>query len=172
MVLKKIALGLLISLLVMVALVVQAGIAIVDIRTPDTRLWIPVPLLLGHIAGEFVDLPLNKDEDLKEFMEYRPLIAELLKQFKNLPDVELVSVERHDEQVRIYKQADALYVKVNAKAETVQVRIPLKTIEKMTAVLESPHMTVGDLVACLEWQASGDLVRVENAHERVRISIL
>ncbi len=164
--------GILISFLLMAALVIQAGIAIVDIKTDDTRLWIPVPLLVGHVAGAFIDLPISKDKDFKEFMEYRPVIVELLKQFKDLPDAELVSVEKRNETVRIFKRADALWVKVEDANEKVQVRITTKMFERMIAVLESPHPTVGDLVSCLEWQASGDLVRVENEREKIRISIL
>ncbi len=172
MIFKKILLGLLIGFLALAALMVQAGIAVVDIRTPDTCLWIPVPLLLGHIAGEFVNLPVNNEPEFKEFLEYRPVIVELLKQFKDLPDAELVTVEKRDEKVHVFKKGNALYVQVESHSETVHVRVPLRMMEKMIAVLESPRVTVGDLVSCLEWQEGGDLVRVENARERVRISIL
>jgi len=172
MLLKKICMGILISFLLMAALVIQAGIAVVDIKTPDTRLWIPVPLLIGHVIGAFIELPISKEKDFKEFLEYRPVIIQLLKQFKDLPDAELVTVESKKENVRIFKQADALWVKVDDGREKVQIRIPVKMFEKMIAVLESPNPNVGDLVSCLEWQPGGDLVRIENETEKIRISIL
>jgi len=57
--LKYIFIGLLTCFLLLVGYVVQAGIAIVHVRTPDTRLWVPVPVALGSIAGRLIDVPLK-----------------------------------------------------------------------------------------------------------------
>jgi hypothetical protein len=172
MLFKKICLGILISFLLLATYAIQAGIAIVDVNTPDLRLWIPVPIVLGHVAGEFVDLPLHQERDFRELLEYKEVAAQLLRQLKDIPDADLVEIQRANEQVRIFKQADAIWVKVINPNGKIQVRVPLKAVENLVAVLESPNATVGDLISCLEWQRSGDLVHIENGKEKIRISIL
>jgi hypothetical protein len=172
MLIKKICLGILISFLFLTAYIIQAGIALVDVKTPEVHLWIPVPVALGHLAGEFVDLPQIDKKEWAELMEHRAAVTEILRQLRYLPDANFVEVEKAEEHIRIYKQADALWVSVNTPQEKVEVRLPLKMVEHLIAVLNSQHPTVGDIISCLEWQTSGDLVRVDTGRERVRISLL
>jgi hypothetical protein len=71
--------------------VVQAGIAIVRVRTPDTRLWVPVPVALGSIAGHLINVPLKMERDFQEFWQYREAAAEILRQLPGLPDADLLN---------------------------------------------------------------------------------
>lgn len=104
MTLKNVLIGFLAAVLLLVGYAVHAGIAIVSVHSPDTNLWIPVPVALGHVVGMFIDLPMPKDREIEELMEYRVLAAELLRQLHDLPDCNLVEVDKRDEKVRIFKQ--------------------------------------------------------------------
>ena len=168
---KYIFIGLLTCFLLLVGYVVQAGIAIVHVRTPDTRLWVPVPVALGSIAGHLVNLPLKMDRDFQEVWQYREAAAEILRQLPGLPDAEFVEVRHRREHVRIFKRADSLHIQVDTPSEKVNVRLPIETVERLVEVLSDPSASMGDLFACLEWQSAGDLVYVKTANEEVRISL-
>ena len=168
---KYIFIGLLTCFLLLVGYVVQAGIAIVHVRTPDTRLWVPVPVALGSIAGHLVNLPLKMDRDFQEVWQYREAAAEILRQLPGLPDAEFVEVRQRREHVRIFKRADSLHIQVDTPSEKVNVRLPIETVERLVEVLSDPSASMGDLFACLEWQSAGDLVYVKTANEEVRISL-
>ena len=168
---KYIFLGLLTFSLLLIGYVVQAGIAIVHVRTPDTKLWVPVPVALGSIAGHLVNIPLRMDRDFKEVWEYREAAAEILGQLPGLPDADFVEVRKGREQVRIFKRSNFLHVQVDTPTEKVNVRLPIQTVERLVEVLGDPHASVGDLIACLEWQSAGDLVYVKTRNEEVRISL-
>jgi len=169
--LKYIFIGLLTCFLLLVGYVVQAGIAIVHVRTPDTRLWVPVPVALGSIAGGLVDVPLKMERDFQEVWQYREAAAEILRQLPGLPDAEFVEVRSGRDHVRIFKRADFLHIQVDNPTEKVNVRLPIQTIERLAEVMSDPNASVGDLFACLEWQSAGDLIYVKTQNEEVRISL-
>jgi hypothetical protein len=171
MTLKNVLLGFLIGSLLLVGYAVHAGVAIVRVKDSDTNLWIPVPIALGHLVGNFIDLPLPKDEQVEEFLEFRPAVAEILRQLHDLPDCTLVEVDKRNEKVRISKQGNFLLVIVDDPTDHVRLKIPLETADRLMEAIDKPHPTVGDLVACLEWQPAGDVVYVKSANEEVRISI-
>ena len=110
---KYIFIGLLTCFLLLVGYVVQAGIAIVHVRTPDTRLWVPVPVALGSIAGHLVDMPLKMERDFQEVWQYREAAADILRQLPGLPDAEFVEVRHGRDHVRIFKRADFLHIQVD-----------------------------------------------------------
>lgn len=168
---KYIFLGVLTCFLLLVGYVVQAGIAIVHVRTPDTRLWVPVPVALGSIAGHLINIPLKMDRDFQEVWQYREAAAEILRQLPGLPDAEFVEVRRSREHVRIFKRADSLHIQVDTPKEKVNVRLPIQTVERLVEVLSDPSASMGDLFACLEWQSAGDLVYVKTDREEIRISL-
>lgn len=170
--LKNICLGFLLFSLLMTAYLVGSGIALVEVNADDTHLWIPVPLAIGHLAGKLVNVPIERHPAWKRAMEYREEFSALLRQLKEIDKAELVEVKNPKEHVRIYKQADALYISIQSAQEKVLVRIPVQAMENLAKVFQSSKVTIGDLVACLEWQKSGDLVFVENGKERVRISLM
>ena len=168
---KYIFLGLFVLMLLAVSYVIEAGIAIVHIKTPDARLWFPVPVALGHLAGKMVDIPLKMEPDFQEIWQYREAAIEILRQLPGLPDADFVEVSKAQEHVRIFKRADSLYVQVDNPNEKVSIRLPIHTVERLIVALENPNPNLGDLVACLEWQPSGDLVHIKTENEEVRISI-
>ncbi len=169
---KNIFLGFLAFLLLGAVYLIQAGIAVVDVKTPEARIWIPVPVALGHWAGDLADWKLERQPQWNQVMKYRETAARLLQQLKDQPDADFVEVRNAKEQVRIYKENDALHVSVISDKEKVRLRIPLRIVDKAIAVLDSPRPGLGDLVSCLEWQPAGDLVEVENDKEHIRISLL
>jgi hypothetical protein len=171
MTLKNVMLGFLAVVLVLVGYAVHAGIAIISVHSPNENLWIPVPVALGHVVGKFIDLPIPKQGEIETLMEYRAVAADLLRQLHDLPDCSLVEVDSRNEKVRVFKQGDNLCVNVDDHNEHVKVRLPLRTVDRFVEALDKEHLTVGDLVACLEWQPSGDLVHVKSDNEEVRISI-
>jgi hypothetical protein len=168
---KYIFLGLLICFVLVVGYVVQAGIAVVKVKTPDARIWVPIPVALGHLAGDFIDLSLRQEEEFQEIWQHRQVVAEVLKYVPGMPDADLVEVRNGQEHVRIFKKEDFLCVQVDAPREKVNVRLPVQTIERLVEVLNDPHASIGDLIACLEWQTAGDLVYVKTDKEEVRISL-
>lgn len=168
---KYIFLTILVLSLLLIGYVVQAGIAVVQVKTPDTRIWVPVPVALGHLAGSLLDMPLKMEEDFQEVWQHREAAAEILRHIPGLPDAELVQVDNGQEHVRIFKRGDALFIQVDTPREKVNVRLPVQTVERMVEVLQNPGASVGDLFACLEWQSSGDLVHVKTENEEVRISL-
>src|SRR5258706_3895638 len=168
---KYIFIGLLTCFLLLVGYVVQAGIAIVHVRTPDTHLWVPVPVALGSIAGRLVDLPLKMERDFQEVWQYREATAEILRQLPGLPDADFVEVRSGHDHVRIFKRADFLYLQLDNPTEKVNVRLPIQTVERLVEVMGDPNVSLGDLLACLEWQSAGDLVYVKTDKEEIRISL-
>ena len=138
-------------------------------RTPDTHLWVPVPVALGSIAGHLVDIPLKMERDFHEVWQYREAAAEILRQLPNLPDAEFVEVRNRRDHVRIFKRADFLHIQVDNSTDKVNVRLPIQTVERLVEVLSDPNASVGDLFACLEWQSAGDLIHVKTRNEEIRI---
>lgn len=171
MILKNILLGFLIVSAVLAAYVIHTGIAVLHVKTPDVHLWIPVPVALGHLAGNFVKLPLAKASQWEKFREHRKDIIDIVRQLKEVPDADLVEVTNAKEHVRIFKRADALHVHVETPREQVKVRLPLRSVERLIETLSQSPANVGTLVACLEQQPSGDLVHVKTDREEVRVSI-
>lgn len=168
---KYIFIGLLACFLLLVGYVVQAGIAVVRVRTPDTHVWVPIPVALGHFAGNFIDLPLKQEKEFQELWQHREAVTELLKHVPGLPDADLVEVRRGQDHVRIFKRDDFLCVQVDTPNEKVNVRLPVQTIERLIEALNDPNATVGDVFACLEWQSAGELVYVKTDNEEIRISL-
>jgi hypothetical protein len=168
---KYIFVGLLAAFLLFVGYVVQAGIAIVRVKTPDARLWVPVPVALGTIAGHLVDVPLKWDHHCQEVWQYREAIAEMLRQLPSLPDADFVEIRKGREEVHIFKRDDFLYVRVDHPGEKVDIRLPIQTVDRLAKVLGDPDASLGDLFGCLQWQEAGELVRVETNGEEIQISL-
>jgi len=171
MTLKNFCIGFLIVALLVIGYVVEAGIAVVHVKTPDTHIWVPVPVALGHLAGKFIDLPFSQEPEFEKVLEYREAVVEILRQLQDLPDSNLIEVSKTKEHVRIFKRGDSLCVDVDNANEKVKVRLPLHTAERLLEAMSHRHVNVGDLVACLEWQPAGDIVHVKNGNEEVRVSI-
>ena len=73
--------------------------------------------------------------------------------------------------VRIFKRGNSLCIDVDNANEKVKVRVPLRTAERLLQALNRRNVNIGEVVACLEWQPSGDIVHVQTGQEEVRVSI-
>ena len=166
-----IALTFLIVSFLLVGYVVQAGIAIVSVRTPDTRVWVPIPVAFAHVAASFLDVQLKMEKDFQEFWRHREEAREVLQQLPGLPDVELVRVDKSNEHVLIFKRDDALFVHAKTATDNVEIRIPISAIERLAQALENPNPSIGELFACLEWQSSGNLLHVTTSEEEIKIAL-
>ncbi|MEW5977789.1 MAG: hypothetical protein AB1898_18500 [Acidobacteriota bacterium] len=168
---KKILIGFAIVFLLLIGYAIHAGVAVVSVKTPDARFWVPVPIVFGHWIGTFVNLPMKQQPEFEQFLEYREAAVEILRQLKELPDSDLVEVEKSDEHIRIFKRGDYLYVSVDQPREQVRVRLPLRAAERMLHSLMQENVNVGDLIACLEWEPAGELVHVKTQDEEIRVSL-
>ena len=90
--LKKILLGFLAVFLLFMIYAVHAGVAVVQVKAPDTRLWIPIPIALAQLAGNFIEMPLSKQEEFRQFLQYREPLKEVLNQLLVMPDSDLAHV--------------------------------------------------------------------------------
>ncbi|MBM3803144.1 MAG: hypothetical protein FJW26_12660 [Acidimicrobiia bacterium] len=169
--LKYIFIGLLAAFLLFVGYMVQAGIAIVRVKTPDAQVWVPVPVALGTIAGHLVDVPLRLEQHSQEVWQYREAVAEILRQLPSLPDADFVEIRKGREQVHIFKRDDFLHVRVDHPGEKVDIRLPIRTVDRLAKVLGDPDASLGDLFGCLQWQRAGELVRVETDSEEIQVSL-
>ena len=168
---KYIALGLLVLFTAGIIYVIQAGFAIVRVRTSDTRIWLPVPIALGQIVGKMVEFPLKHDEQFQEFWKYREEIGKILHLLPGLPDADFVEVQSTKQQIRVFKRGDSFCVQVTGPDEQVNARVPIETIERLADVFDDPSPDLGDFFASLKGQSAGDLVYVKSNTEEVRISI-
>lgn len=168
---KYIALGLLVLFTAGIIYVIQAGFAIVKVSTPDTRIWLPVPIALGQLVGGMVEIPLRHDEQFEEFWKYREEIGQILHLLPGLPDADFVEVQSKKEQVRIFKRGDSFCIQVTSPTEQVNARLPIETIERLADAFDDPSPDLGDFFASLKGQSAGDLVHVKTNTEEVRISI-
>ena len=170
-ILKKILLGFFIVFLLFSAYALHAGVAVVQVKSPDTRLWIPVPIALAQVVGSFIELPLSKREKLQQFLQYRELLKEGMAELVNLPDADLVEVRKADEHVLIYKRGNYLLLDTDNRDEEVKIRVPIQSLVRLLEAVSEPSSDLGDLIASLELPPSGDLVYVKTKREEVRISI-
>jgi len=171
MTLKNFFTGFLIVVLLVTIYIIHAGFVVVHVKSSDANLWVPVPIALGSMIGAFVNLPLACKPEFEKALEYREAATEILSQLKNLPDADLVEVTKPKEHVRIFKRGNSLCIDVDSDNEKVKVRVPLRTAERLLQALSHQNVNVGEIVACLEWQPSGDIVHVQTGQEEVRVSI-
>src|SRR5262245_12643941 len=171
MTLKNFVTGFLIVVLLLAVYIIHAGFVVVHVRSPQANIWVPVPIGLGHIIGSFANVPLTCRPEVEKALEYREAAVEILSQMKDLPDADLVEVTKPNEQVRIFKRGDSLCIDVSSANEKVKVRVPLRTAEHLLQSLSRQNVNVGEVVACLESQPSGDIVHVQTQQEEVRVSI-
>jgi hypothetical protein len=171
MTLKNFFTGFLIVILLATIYVIHAGFVVIHVKSPEANVWVPVPIALGHLVGAFVNLPLTCQPEFEKALEYREAVTEILSQLKDLPDADLVEVTKPKEHVRIFKRGNSLCIDVDNANEKVKVRVPLRTAERLLQALNRRNVNIGEVVACLEWQPSGDIVHVQTGQEEVRVSI-
>jgi hypothetical protein len=170
-ILKKICLGFLMVFLLFSAYALHAGVAVVQVKSPDTRLWIPIPIALGQLAGSFIRVPLSKREKFRELLQYRELLREGMVELLKMPDADLVEIRKADEHVLIYKRGNYLLFDADKRDEEVKIRVPIQSLQRILEAVGDPSSDLGDLIASLELPPSGDLVYVKTKREEVRVSI-
>lgn len=98
-------------------------------------------------------------------------IRELWAEIKNSPDMTFVTVEEENEKVRVWKEADTLYVKVEEgrNDETVDVKIPLAVIDALLSSEEEGTLDIQAAMQALVEHGEGELVAVSGGDEEVRV---
>ena len=167
--LKKILLGCLAVFLLFMIYAVHAGVAVVQVKAPDTRLWIPIPIALAQLAGNFIEVPLSNQEEFRQFLQYREPLKEGLNQLLVMPDADLVEVRKGGEHVLVYKRGNYLLIDAYDRGEQVKVRVPIQSLQRLLVALSKPAPDLGDLIASLDLR--GDLVYVKTKREEVRVSV-
>ena len=160
--LKKILLGCLAVFLLFMIYAVHAGVAVVQVKAPDTRLWIPIPIALAQLAGNFIEVPLSKQEEFRQFLQYREPLKEVLNQL-------LACEQPLVQAVLVYKRGNYLLMDAYDRGEQVKVRVPIQTLGRLLVALSKPAPDLGDLIASLDLH--GDLVYVKTRREEVRVSV-
>jgi len=171
LIIKKILLGFLIVFLLFSVYAVHAGVAVVQVKSPDTRLWIPIPIAIGRLAASSIEVPLSKQEKFRELWQYRDLLKEGMNELVNMPDADLVEIRKADEHVLIYKRGNHLLLDAYNRDDEVKIRVPIQSVQRLLEAISEPSPDLGDLIASLDLPPSGDVVYVKTKREEVRISI-
>lgn len=159
----------------MMAMFVNAGILIVDVREggPDgNHVFVPVPLALARAALWFVpDDQLAIDEP--EFAEHRELALRLLQELEKAEDADLVEVNDGKQKVLVRKVANQIEVHVSSDRENVDVRAPLVVVTRILESYDADHLRFrgSGLSAALGYLPRGEIVHVVDVDEEVRISV-
>ena len=154
-------------------LVYATGLAVVDIRAdgPDgTRLIIPVPLALANTALFFVDSQ-HKRIECPEFEIHRDAAMRLAQELRRAPDARFVEVEGPSERVTVDKSGDILVVEVYHGDDEVRVRVPIAALETVIESYDGRSFQATDLLAAVRKAPPGELVRVHDGADHVRVWI-
>ncbi len=170
------------TLAVLGAVVLLAGVASADttqrwinvnVEEPGTgtkvKVHLPLELVLTvidgvkveHFDAGKVDLDLEGEVDLPR----------ILAAVKDAPDGEFVTVEDPEADVKVTKQAGAIYIHVTGKGEDhelVDVKLPASIVDAIT-VDERQRLDVKALLTALAALPDGDLVTVTSSDANVRI---
>lgn len=100
-----------------------------------------------------------------------PEIRELWAEIKDSPDMTFVTVEDDHENVRVWKEGDTLYVKVqeDRQNETVDVKIPMAVIDALLSSEEEGTLDLQAAMQALVEHGEGELVAVTGGDEEVRV---
>jgi hypothetical protein len=154
-------------------LVYATGLAIVDVREggPDgTHLIVPVPLALANVGLLFVHQK-HQQVDCAEFAPYREAALRLARELRRAPDARFVEVEDSQEHVTVDKVGDILVVEVHDGDEDVLVRVPLAALEKLAESYDGKSFHAVDVLAAIRKAPVGEVVRVHDGDDQVRVWI-
>jgi len=158
----------------LLATVASLGVMVVDVREggPDGhRIVVPVPLVLAQAAVALA--PAVAEEQLripdKDVLEHIGLAHGVLEAIAAAPDGEFVRVEERDEQVLVFKEGDALRVRVHGRrGEDVSVRVPLALARNALPGADGRISSLA-LAGSLSAVRFTDLVDVREGDSQVRI---
>ncbi len=99
-------------------------------------------------------------------------LRRMWRELKSAGDAEFVTVEGKDENVKIYRKGDRVFVDVDDHSEdqTVRIEMPVTVVDALLGG-EDDRLDLRAAVAQLKDLGTGDIVRVEGGDEHVRIWI-
>lgn len=117
-------------------LALQSGVAIVDVTNhrDGSRIFVPVPMILGNVGLSLVPDHALRDVQ-RELGPHRELVDAAIDELRKCPDGPFVEVTNHREHVLVEKRGDNLIVNVHSKREDVYVKLPLNGTKKLIAQL-------------------------------------
>lgn len=145
----------------------DGGGSTVNVNLPMSMIEKAMPLVSQH-AGRHHGRIVLDDVDV-ELADLRAVWAEIM----SGPDMTYVTIDDHDETVRVAKDDGYLLVDIEESwdgGDRVKARVPLGLVE---AVLASPdgEIDIAAVVGHLRTMGSGDLVTVDGDDERVHVWI-
>ncbi len=133
-----------------------------------------LPLSLAQMAmgmideGEIKGGKIQFDEADLTVSDMRQLWNEL----KDAGDAEFVTVEEEDQTVRIFRKGSRVFVNVDGRGgEKVRVELPVALVDALLSGEEEDELDVEAALAELQKMDSGEIVRVEDGKDTVRIWI-
>jgi len=157
----------------LVAVVAGTGVVVVDVNQagPDGHHFIvPVPLVLAETASAFVPQE-GRRLDLHEAEPYLPAAEAALAALADSPDGELVSVDDHDQHVRIAKKGRNIEVHVTEPGQNVAVTVPLDMAASFLREASHGEVTPSRLVGMLRRARLTTLADVRNGDGHVRVTV-
>lgn len=149
-----------------------SGVMVVDVREADgDRIVVPVPLAFVRPALAFAPDDVKRLE-VRDAARYMPYARRVVDALKDAPDGLLVEVVDGEEHVRIWKEGDALRVRVTQGDETdVAAVLPLGSAEKVLRAYDAggSYFRTAGLLSALRAAPRGELVNVTEGGDRIRI---
>ena len=152
------------------ATVVGNGILVVNVEQDGSHVVVPVPLVLARPVAAVLPAAQSRIP-CPELGPYRDLALRAVRELAAADDAELVRVEEPAQTVSIRKERGQFEVRVDERAQQVLVRIPAAAVEEILAGYDGEAFRAVDLAAATRHLTRGDVVRVVNGNERVRISV-
>lgn len=146
---------------------------VVDVREggPEgRRVVVPVPLPLVRAGAALVPDQAAAAETA-ELERFRPLARRLLGELRQVPDAELVRIEKGHERVSVRKEGEDLRVQVKRADGEVRVAVPLDGLEELFRRSEGRELRLSDAVAVLSSASRGDLVYVRGGEGVVKVEV-
>lgn len=114
----------------------QSGVAIIDVTNhrDGSRIFVPVPMILGNLGLSLVPDHAIRDMQ-RELGPHKKLVDAAIDELRSCPDGPFVEVTGRHENVLIEKSGDNLIVNVHSKKEDVYVKVPLRGTKKLIAQL-------------------------------------
>lgn len=137
----------------------------------DTKVMVNLPFSLVGKALPMVDVGDHLHEDSihvnGRHLSYEEL-RDIWLEMRDGPDMDFVTIEEHDESVRIWKESGYLMVRVrDRKDERVDVRMPLEVVDALLG--RKGELDFPAALEVLAARGEGELVSVQGDDESVRI---
>ena len=125
------------SFVAVAGIVIQrTGVLIVDVKSEDGRVFLPIPMLLVNTALNFAPVTGHlKIPD--ELNTHSDIVQAAANELMRCPDGPFVEVITPDERVLVTKQGANIIVDVKSEDEKVYVKIPIQATGKVFAKLAS-----------------------------------